>query len=105
MANVSVIAARLGARVALAGGAADDDWGRWLRDRLRRERIDLSLFELAPEAQTPIELVTVGPDGESALRAVRRLGRYRARGARRANGRGGPELGGAVLRLGHAGRG
>ena len=29
----------------------------------RREGIDLSLFELAPEAQTPIELVTVGPDG------------------------------------------
>ncbi len=63
VANVSVIAARLGAHVALAGGAADDDWGRWLRDRLRREGIDLSLFELAPEAQTPIELVTVGPDG------------------------------------------
>ena len=58
-----MIAARLGAHVALAGGAADDDWGRWLRDRLRREGIDLSLFELAPEAQTPIELVTVGPDG------------------------------------------
>ncbi len=64
VANVSVIAARLGAHVALAGGAADDDWGRWLRDRLRREGIDLSLFELAPEAQTPIELVTVGPAGD-----------------------------------------
>ena len=64
VANVSVIAARLGAHIALAGGAADDGWGRWLRDRLRREGIDLSLFELAPEAQTPIELVTVGPDGD-----------------------------------------
>ncbi len=59
-----MIAARLGAHVALAGGAADDAWGRWLRDRLRREGIDLSLFELVPDVQTPIELVTIDADGD-----------------------------------------
>lgn len=64
VANVAVIAARQGAHIALAGGAGDDDWGRWLRDRLRREGIDTSLLELAPDTQTPLELVTVDPTGE-----------------------------------------
>jgi hypothetical protein len=32
-ANVAVTAARAGADVALAGGAGDDDWGRWLQGR------------------------------------------------------------------------
>ena len=35
-----------GAHVALAGGAGDDAWGRWLRARLQREGVDTSLFAL-----------------------------------------------------------
>jgi fructokinase len=31
--NVAVVAARAGARVALAGGAGDDEWGHWQLDR------------------------------------------------------------------------
>jgi sugar/nucleoside kinase (ribokinase family) len=64
VANVAVTAARHGARVALASGAGDDPWGRWLRDRLGREGVDLSLFELLPGALTPLAIVAVDDDGE-----------------------------------------
>jgi sugar/nucleoside kinase (ribokinase family) len=63
VANIAVTAARHGARVALASGAGEDPWGRWLRDRLRREQVDLSLFELV-DAATPVAIVAVGPGGE-----------------------------------------
>jgi fructokinase len=63
-ANVAVVASRAGAEVALAGGAGDDTWGRWLRDRLVRERVDVSLFELIPGAQTPLALVSIDAAGE-----------------------------------------
>lgn len=64
VANVAIVAARNGARVVLAGGAGDDAWGRWLRDRLRREGVDVSLFELVPGSPTPLAVVTVAPGGE-----------------------------------------
>ncbi len=63
-ANVAVTAARHGAHVALAGGAGDDPWGRWLRERLGRERVELSLFELVPDLPTPVAIVAVSPAGE-----------------------------------------
>jgi fructokinase len=68
VANVAVVAARAGARVALAGGAGDDEWGLWLRDRLEREGVDLSLFELIPGAQTPMAVVTVDGQAEARYR-------------------------------------
>jgi fructokinase len=54
LANVAVAARRAGADAALAGAAGDDDWGFWLRDRLDREGVDLSFFELLEGTQTPI---------------------------------------------------
>jgi sugar/nucleoside kinase (ribokinase family) len=63
-ANIAAVAARCGARVALVGGAGDDPWGRWLRNRLAREGVDVSLFALVPEARTPLALVTIDPAGE-----------------------------------------
>ena len=65
-ANVAVLAARVGADVALAGGAGDDEWGRWLRERLVHERVDVSLFELIDGAQTPLALVSIDAAGEPA---------------------------------------
>jgi sugar/nucleoside kinase (ribokinase family) len=65
VANVAVVAARAGARVALAGGAGLDDWGRWLRDRLEDAGVDLSLFELIEGRQTPIAAVVVNAEGEA----------------------------------------
>jgi sugar/nucleoside kinase (ribokinase family) len=64
VANVAVIAARYGAHVTLAGGAGDDAWGAWLRERLRREGVDVSLFKLIAGSQTPLAMVAVGADGE-----------------------------------------
>jgi len=64
VATVAVTAARHGAHVALAGGAGDDDWGRWLRDRVRHEGVETEWFELLPGAQTAVAIVTVDRDGE-----------------------------------------
>jgi fructokinase len=64
MASVAAVAAAAGAPVALAGGAGADVWGQWLRDRLAREGVDVSLFELDPETQTQLALVTVNRHGE-----------------------------------------
>jgi len=64
VANVAVTAARHGAHVALASGAGDDAWGRWLRERLERERVEASLFALVPGSPTPVALVAVGRGGE-----------------------------------------
>lgn len=64
VANVAMLAARAGAPVALASGAGDDAWGRWLRDRLEREGVELSLFGLIAGTQTPLAVVTVSTEGE-----------------------------------------
>ncbi len=65
VANAAVVAARTGAHVALAGGAGEDDWGQWLRDRLEAERVDLSLFKLIEGSQTPMAVVAVNSAGEA----------------------------------------
>jgi sugar/nucleoside kinase (ribokinase family) len=65
VANVALVAARLGAHIALAGGAGSDDWGRWLRRRLSDAGIDLSFFELIEGSQTPIAAVAIGDDGDA----------------------------------------
>lgn len=64
VANVAVLAARAGASVALAGGAGEDAWGRWLLARLEHEGVDVSLFELMPDWQTPLALVRIDGAGE-----------------------------------------
>jgi fructokinase len=68
VANVAVVAARAGARVALAGGAGEDDWGAWLRDRLVAEGVDVSLFALMSGLKTPVARVTVDAQGEATYR-------------------------------------
>jgi fructokinase len=66
VANVAVFAARAGAAVTLAGGAGDDVWGHWLKERLDREGVDTSLFELVAGSQTPIAIVTVDGAGDAS---------------------------------------
>ncbi|HEY3020492.1 MAG TPA: PfkB family carbohydrate kinase [Solirubrobacteraceae bacterium] len=63
-ANVCVTAARHGGAVALAGGAGDDPWGRWLRDRLRAEGVQLDWFALVEDAPTAVAFVLVDAAGE-----------------------------------------
>jgi sugar/nucleoside kinase (ribokinase family) len=65
VANVAVVAARAGAHVALAGGAALDDWGRWLRDHLERAGVDLEYFELVEGRQTRVAAVAVDEGGDA----------------------------------------
>jgi sugar/nucleoside kinase (ribokinase family) len=64
VANVAVSASRMGAPVAMAGGAGDDAWGVWLRDRLAAEGVDLEWFSLAPGLSTPVAFVAVDGAGE-----------------------------------------
>lgn len=64
VASVAVVAARHGAHVALAGGTGDDSWGGWLRDRLGREGVEVSLFELVPGVPTPLAIVALSAAGE-----------------------------------------
>jgi fructokinase len=66
LANVAVAAARAGADVALAGGAGQDAWGRWLVARLESEGVDLSWFELVEGLATPVAFVAF-EDGEPAF--------------------------------------
>jgi len=64
VANSAVIAARAGAAVSLAGGAGDDPWGAWLRDRLAAEHVDLRWFGLAEGHSTALAFVTLDERGE-----------------------------------------
>jgi fructokinase len=58
VANVALMAARAGARTALAGGVGNDDWGRWLRGQLERAGVDLDHFKLIEDMPTPLALTT-----------------------------------------------
>ncbi len=67
LANVAVAARRAGADSALAGAAGDDEWGRWLAERLEREGVGLDFFELIEGEQTPLAFATFGADGEPSF--------------------------------------
>jgi sugar/nucleoside kinase (ribokinase family) len=66
-ANVAVTAARHGGNVALAGGAGDDAWGAWLRDRLAAEGVGLEFFQLVAGAKTAVAFVTVDADAQPSF--------------------------------------
>ncbi|MDX6661799.1 MAG: fructokinase, partial [Solirubrobacteraceae bacterium] len=59
VANAAAVAASLGARVELLGGAGDDDWGRWLRKGLDDAGVGLEWFSLLDGVRTPVALVWV----------------------------------------------
>lgn len=67
LANVAVAASRAGAQAGLAGAAGDDDWGRWLRERLEHEGVDLRFFELMEGEQTPIAFASFDESGEPSF--------------------------------------
>jgi fructokinase len=64
LSNVAVAAARAGAAVALAGGAGDDRWGRFIRARLAAEGIGLEFQAVLPDARTAFAFATLDRDGE-----------------------------------------
>ena len=61
--NAAIVAARCGATVALAGGAGDDHWGRWLENRLKDEKIDLRWWKRLPAVQTGVAFDVIDPLG------------------------------------------
>lgn len=67
IANIAVAAARFGARVEMVGGAGDDAWGRWLRDRIAAEGVGLTRFVLMTGVGTSHAFVSVAADGEPAF--------------------------------------
>lgn len=65
--NIAVGAARFGARVEMLGGAGDDEWGHWLRDRIAAEGIGVERFVLMPGAGTSHAFVSVDAQGEPSF--------------------------------------
>ncbi len=67
LANVAVAATRAGAPARLAGAVGDDEWGRWLGERLEREGVDLSYFERMEGEQTPIAFASFDERGDPSF--------------------------------------
>lgn len=65
--NIAVCAARFGARVEMLGGAGDDEWGRWLRERVGALGVGVERFVLVPDGGTSHAFVAVSHDGEPAF--------------------------------------
>ena len=57
------VAARLGARVRLAGSVGDDAFGRFLRERLRRDGVDGSVLTEAAGRSTAVAMVAYDSRG------------------------------------------
>ena len=66
-ANTAIGAARFGAQAVLGGCAGTDPWGHWLRERLQSEGVDVSLFRLREEVQSPLAFVALSPRGEPSF--------------------------------------
>jgi sugar/nucleoside kinase (ribokinase family) len=66
--NVAVHAAREGAPVALAAGAGDDPWGRWLHRRLGKERVDLRSWPLLAGQTTAVAFAVLDEDARALSR-------------------------------------
>lgn len=67
LANIAVCAARFGAPVEMIGGAGDDEWGRWLRERIAAAGVDVGRFVLMPGGWTSHAFVAVSAEGEPAF--------------------------------------
>jgi fructokinase len=67
LANIAVAAARFGASVEMLGGAGEDDWGRWLRERIAAEGVGVERFVLMPGAGTSHAFVSVDADREPSF--------------------------------------
>lgn len=66
-ANQAVAAARLGARAAFVGRVGDDEGGRWLRDHLAADGVDVRALLSTPEAPTGLAVITVDAVGENSI--------------------------------------
>ena len=65
--NQAVAAARLGARVTMAGCVGGDDFGGRLTGALRAESVDTSAVRVLPEVASGLALITIDTDGENTI--------------------------------------
>jgi len=65
--NIAVCAARFGAGAEVLGGAGDDEWGLWLRDRLAAEGVGVDRFVLTPGAGTSHAFVSVDSERDPSF--------------------------------------
>ena len=65
--NQAVAAARLGARVRMAGCVGDDDVGGRLTGALGAETVDVTAVRVVSGVASGLALITVGPDGENTI--------------------------------------
>jgi sugar/nucleoside kinase (ribokinase family) len=66
-ANVAVALARLGVGVTMVGAVGDDGYGRWARDDLHREGVDVRGVCLIPDAFTLLVIALIDLDGERLI--------------------------------------
>jgi fructokinase len=65
VANIALLAARAGARVALAGASGADEWGEWLQGQLAGAGVELGHFQLMEGERTPLAMVLIDAQGEA----------------------------------------
>jgi len=66
-ANFCVALSRLGVKSGFIGGVGEDADGTYLRDVFKRERVDASRLVTRKDALTPLNFVTVTPDGQKTI--------------------------------------
>jgi sulfofructose kinase len=66
-ATAAVTLARLGVDVAFAGVVGEDDAGRFVRDGLEAEGVDVTQLTLVPGARTPESVILVDPGGARTI--------------------------------------
>lgn len=66
-ANFCVAISRLGMKAGFIGGVGEDADGTYLRDTFRRERVDASRLVTRKGAPTPLNFVTITPDGQKTI--------------------------------------
>jgi sugar/nucleoside kinase (ribokinase family) len=64
LANIAIAASIFSDHVELIGGVGDDEWGRWLHERIDGAGVDTSRFDLLPGVQTSHAFVSVDDKGE-----------------------------------------
>lgn len=73
-ANVACAVARLGGRAAFLGKVGEDMHGRFLRDTLKGEGVDVSGMVLDPDVFTTLAFVALGEKGERSFSFARKPG-------------------------------
>lgn len=66
-ANSAVALARLGLPVTFLGAVGDDAYGRFVRDDLAREGVNIGAITVLPDAFTPMVIAMIQPNGDRSL--------------------------------------